>query len=155
MTKDDVDAAVALIARAMNPTEGQYARKTMAYHFGCARHDMDDGRSYFVWRHAGQIAGLVGLHHYVWGPEQNVWLSWFAVDPQLQGQGHGRALLRAIEKLAVERGYRKLLVETYDHEDFARAKRFYASQSFEELGQIARYLDDDSSMLVYGKKLEP
>ena len=115
MTDQDVEESVALIARTMNPTESQWARRTMAYHFTCVNNGIDDGRTYFVWRSANTISGLVGLHHYLWGPEQNVWLSWFAIDPKIQRQGHGSALLKAIESMALNLGYRKFLVETYAH----------------------------------------
>ena len=154
MTERDIEESVALIARTMNPTESTWARKTMAYHFTSANHGVDDGRTYFVWRSATTISGLVGLHHYVWGPEQNVWLSWFAIDLEFQRQGHGRALLEAIESIALDQGYRKFLVETYAHADFDSARRFYASQGFSKLGRISNYLDDGSDMIVYGKELK-
>ena len=153
MTERDMEESVALITRTMNPTEGTWARRTMAFHFTSANNGIDDGRTYFVWRSANTIIGLVGLHHYVWGPEQNVWLSWFAIDPKLQRQGHGRALLEAIESMALNHGYRKFLVETYAHADFDSARRFYESHGFSKLGGISNYLEDGSDMIVYGKEL--
>ena len=154
MTEQDVEAAVDLISRAMNPTEATWARRTMSYHFTCTNNGIDDGRTYFVGRLDDTIFGLVGLHHYLWGPEQNVWLSWFAVEPNLQRQSHGRALLKAIESVALDHGYRKLLVETYAHMNFTSARAFYVSQGFSEVGRIANYLDNGSDMLVYGKELK-
>ena len=82
------------------------------------------------------------------------WLSWFAVEPSLQRQGHGRALLKAIESIALDHGYRKFLVETYTHVDFTSARGFYASQGFSEVGRISNYLHDGSDMIVYGKELK-
>jgi GNAT superfamily N-acetyltransferase len=155
MVEEHVEEAVALISRAMNPSEGKWAEKTMTHHFRCASNGIDDGRSYFIWRSADRISGLVGLHHYLWGPDQNVWLSWFAVEPSLQRQGHGSALLKAIESLALGYGYRKFLVETYDQRDFANARIFYASHGFSEVGRISNYLDNGSDMIVYGKELKP
>jgi len=154
MTPQEVEEAVALISRAMNPSESQLARRTMAYHFKCASNGIDDGRSYFVWRSANRIFGLVGLHHYLWGPEQNVWLSWFAVEPSLQRRGHGSALLKTIESVALDHGFQKFLVETYAHMDFASARGFYVSQGFSEVGRISNYLNDGSDMIVYGKDLK-
>ena len=154
MTEQHVEEAVVLISRAMNPSESKWAKKTMTYHFKCARNGINDGRSYFVWQSANRVFGLVGLHHYLWGPEQNVWLSWFAVEPSLQRQGHGSALLKAIESLALDHGYRKFLVETYAHPDFTSARAFYASQGFSEVGRISNYLDDGCNMIVYGKELK-
>lgn len=153
MEEADADTAAALVARAMNADEGRWAARTMAFHFGCQRHGLDDGRMYFVWRQNGAIHGLVGLHHLVWGPEQNVWLAWFAVDPACQGRGLGRRLLAAVEEVAVGKGFRKLLVETYAHSDFDKARRFYENNSFREAGRVADYLPDGSAMIVYAKAI--
>ena len=153
MTAGHIDAAVELVARAMNPAEARWARKTMLHHFDSLKQAIDDGRSYYVWRRAERLCGLVGLHHYLWGPEQNVWLSWFAVDPALQRQGHGAALLAAIERVALGKGYRRFLVETYDHADFANARAFYLAQGFSEVGRISDYIGDGSDMVVFRKLL--
>ena len=154
MTEKDVEEAVALISRAMNAAESKWAKRTMSYHFKCMSIGMDDGRDYFVWRSTNRILGLVGLHRYLWGPEQNVWLSWFAVEPTVQRQGHGSALLKAIESVALDHGCRKFYVETYAHITFANAREFYASQGFSEVGRISNYLEDGSDMIVYGKELK-
>ena len=82
MDEADIEAAAALVGRAMNPDEGRWADRTMRFHFGCRQHGIDDGRIYSVWRQGGEVRGLVGLHHVLWGPEQNVWLAWFAVAPE-------------------------------------------------------------------------
>jgi len=153
MDESDVEAAVALISRAMNADEGRWAARTMAFHFGCLRAGLDDGRTYYVCRRGGDIRSLAGLHHVIWGPEDNVWLAWFAVDPDCQGQGLGRRLLASVEKLAAERGYRKLLVETYEHADFDKARRFYTNNGFAEAGRVAGYLPDGSAMVVYTKRV--
>jgi ribosomal protein S18 acetylase RimI-like enzyme len=153
MTPEDVEEAVWLVSRAMNPAEGRWAGRTMRQHFNCLRHGIDDGRAYFVWRRAKRLGGLGGLHHYLWGPEENVWLSWFVVEPSCQRQGHGTALLAAIESVALARGYKRLLVETYDGADFAAARGFYRSQGFCEVGRISDYLGDGSHMVIYRKDL--
>jgi GNAT superfamily N-acetyltransferase len=153
MSAEHIEEAVSLVSRAMNPSEGRWARKTMQYHFNCLDHAIDDGRSYYVWRQSGRLCGLVGLHHYLWGPEQNVWLSWFAVEPDLQRQGHGAALLAAIERVALQQGYRRFLIETYDHGDFDKAQAFYLAQGFAQVGRISDYIGDGSDMVIYRKDL--
>jgi GNAT superfamily N-acetyltransferase len=151
MEPSDVEVAASLVAEAMNADEGQWALRTMRFHFDCRKHDLDDGRVYYVWKRAGEIKGLAGLHQMIWGPPDNVWLAWFAVAPEFQGRGLGRELLRAVENLAVEKGYRKLLVETYDHPDFDKARRFYTSNGFQEAGRVSNYLPDGEAMVVYAK----
>ncbi len=153
MGEGDIEAAAGLVARAMNPDEGRWAARTMRFHFGCQAHDLDDGRMYHVFKQGGVIVGLVGLHHVIWGPEQNIWLAWFAVDPDCQGQGLGRKLLTAIERVAVGKGYRRLLVETYEHADFDKARHFYERSGFCRAGHVSDYLPDGSPMIVYAKRL--
>lgn len=153
MGEGDIEAGASLVARAMNGDEGRWAARTMQFHFGCRAHGLDDGRMYYAFRREGRIVGLVGLHHMIWGPEENVWLAWFAVDPDAQGQGLGRKLLEAIERFAVGKGFRKLLVETYEHADFDKARRFYDRNGFRQVGQVRDYLPDGSPMIVYAKVL--
>lgn len=153
MDQGDIEAAAGLVARAMNADEGRWAARTMQFHFGCQTNGLDDGRMYYVSKRDNAIIGLVGLHHVIWGPEQNVWLAWFAVDPDRQGRGLGRRLLAAIESIAVRKDFRKLLVETYSHADFDKARRFYERNSFRQTGQVNDYLPDGSSMIVYAKRL--
>jgi ribosomal protein S18 acetylase RimI-like enzyme len=62
-------------------------------------------------------------------------------------------LLTEIERIAAEQGFRQLLVETYEHPDFDKARRFYERNGFRRTGQIAEYLPDGSSMVVYAKTL--
>ncbi len=153
MQEADMPEAVVLVSEAMNADEGRWAQGTMEFHFSCTKGDLDDGRHYYVWKEAGMIRGLVGLHRYLWGPEKNVWLAWFAVHPGWQRQGVGQKLLESVEAIARDMGYRKLLVETYRQADFDTARAFYASNGFTEMGTISDYLPDGSEMVVYGKRL--
>lgn len=153
MTANDIDEAVELIKIAMNEDEAAWARKTMKSHFGCVKHKLVDGRNYFLWRENEKIIGVVGLHNYIWGPEENVWLSWFAVDPNHHGKGFGSRLLIEVEKVAVEMGYKKFFIETYDSFTFDKARSFYKEKGFVEVGKVSNYLPDGSAMIVYAKEL--
>ena len=153
MRESDLEEAVSLVCAAMNENEADWARETMAFYFACKRHDLDSGREYCIWRCGGQLCGLVGLHRYVWGPRENVWLSWFAVHPEYQGRGFGRALIAKVVERAQGQGYRKLLVETYDGPTFDKARSFYAANGFRECGRIEDYLPGGSCMIVFGKTI--
>jgi GNAT superfamily N-acetyltransferase len=153
MSEEDIEVAAGLVARAMNADEGRWAARTMHFHFGCQAHGLDDGRMYYAFKQGGRIVGLAGLHHVIWGPEQNVWLAWFAVDPGIQGRGLGRKLLTAVESVAIEKGFRKLLIETYEHADFDKARRFYERNGFRQAGRVSDYLPDGSPMVVYARRL--
>lgn len=153
MVESDIDSAVDLIARAMNSDEGNQARDTFAFHFSCKCHGIDDGRVYYVLPGRVAASAIVGLHHYAWGPSRNVWLAWFAVIPDLHGQGVGRVLLDAVCQRARSLGFTKLFIETYSTSEFARARAFYRAQGFAQVGLIKSYLPDGGNMIVFSKDL--
>lgn len=153
MEESDITACVRLISRAMNLDEGAYARRSFDQHYKGLAHRIDDGRTFFVLDFGAKIIGIVGLHFYNWGPEKNVWLSWFAVDPDHQRHGWGTAMFRAIQTKAREHGYAKLLIETYSSETFAKARQFYAREGYENVGGISGYLPDGASMIVFARTI--
>lgn len=153
MQAQEIDEACALIAEAMNPDEAVWARKTLQFHFGCQRHGLHDGRHYYTYHLQDQLVALTGLHHYEWGPPENVWLAWFAVHPDFQRRGIGRQLVTTVEALATSQGYRKLFIETYEHPDFDVARQFYTACGFQQTGKIEHYLSTADSMIVYLKQL--
>lgn len=145
----DATAAAALIGRAMNEDERVYAEQTFREFFAAREHGIDDGRELFVLCDGERILGMTGLHRYLWGPPQNVWLSWFAVEPDAHGQGLGSRLMAATLELARERGYSQLFIETYSSPTFAKARAFYTSRGFEQVGAIRGYMPDGAEMVVY------
>jgi GNAT superfamily N-acetyltransferase len=147
------DEAADLIGEAMNPDEGDWARQTIGRHFALRAQGLEDGRHYFALQVDGSLAGITGLHHYEWGPQENVWLGWFALSPRLQGRGLGVRLMEETERQARDLGYRKLFIETYATPTFARAIRFYTRAGFRQAGMIENYLPDGSAMLVFLKEL--
>ncbi len=149
MSVADVDAVVDLVSVAMNADEGEWARETFAFHFGCCEHGLDDGRVYYLLRDGETVVGLAGLHRYIWGPRENVWLGWFAVHPDYHRRGLGRELIEGVCGRAREGGYRKFFVETYESEEFEKARGFYEGVGFVRAGGVDGYLPDDSAMVVY------
>lgn len=151
MQVTEVDSVCNLIGAAMNAAEAGWARQTFDFHFACQAQGLDDGRRYYTCQLESNIVAIGGLHHYDWGPAENVWLAWFAVHPDYQRQGLGRRMLAELEVKARDAGYRKFFIETYEHPDFASAQRFYQACGFAQHGRIANYLSDAEDMLVYGK----
>ena len=154
MAESDAEQSVQLVSDAMNEEESRWARDTFEYYFMCLGQGVKSERKYFVWKNDNIITGLVGLHRYRWGPPENVWLSWFAVHPDHQGRGIGSALISFIENKAKEIGYKKIFIETYGEETFAKARKFYEKKGFCKVGEINNYLTDDSSMIVFGKVIK-
>lgn len=153
MSENDIAEAVELIRISMNEDEAFWARETMAFHFNAQKHQLHDGRSYFIWKESGRIVGLTGLHHYNWGPKINVWLGWFAVSPEYQGAGLGKILLENTIEIAISMGFEKMFIETYSQKTFQAARRFYEANGFKHIGTIRNYLTDSSDMMVYMKKV--
>ncbi len=153
LKKNDADKVVWLIAKAMNDDEARWARKTIHSHLTCRRAGVDDGRRYYVWTQGDSIDGVVGLHCYIWGPPENVWLAWFAVSPLYQCQGWGSKLLAFIESEALSLGYRMMFIETYESPEFDKARNFYSAKGYTVKGTIKNYLPDGTSMTIMGKQM--
>lgn len=153
MRESHIGQAVSLISRAMNPEEGGYAAQTLHLHFSSRKNGVDDGRILYVLATGPKIVGVVGLHHYAWGPPENVWLSWFALDPELQGQGLAPRMLEAVMAQAKRHHFMKFYIETYSTPEFARARAFYRAQGFAEVGGIPGWLPEGGAMVVLYKDL--
>lgn len=78
------------------------------------------------------------------------------IAPERQGRGHGRYLLRALVKLASERGARRLFLEVRPSNSQAIA--LYHSEGFNEIGRRPRYYpakDGREDALVMAMELLP
>ncbi len=151
--EQEIESVVRLIGSAMNSDEAEQARKTLDFHVSCKQHALDDGRVYYVLAEGDAIQGIVGLHQYVWGPAENVWLAWFAIDPNHRGMGLGKRLLDYIIDRATKLGYAKLYIETYSTPEFTAARAFYQAKGFAQTGAVESYLPNGGDMVVYCKEL--
>jgi len=154
MKKEDIPEAIDLIRITMNQDEADWASRTMHFHFNCAENSLDDGRYYFVWQNDSKVLGIAGLHHCNWGPKENVWLGWFALDRALHGKGLGSKLFDEMVSLAKSMGFKKMFIETYISPTFEKARKFYLNKGFKPAGEIGNYLPDGEAMIVYLKVLE-
>jgi ribosomal protein S18 acetylase RimI-like enzyme len=77
-------------------------------------------------------------------------LYWLAVDPAAQGQGAGRALVRAVERRLAGRGARLLVVETSSRADYAGTRAFYQATGYKEAARVKDFYApaDDRIMLT-------
>ena len=100
-----------------------------------------NGRSshyrFLVAEEAGRVLGYA-----CWGPipgtAQSVDLYWIAVDPEAQGKGVGRALLRAAEAQIVGEGRARVYVETAGRAQYEPTRSFYLACGY----RVAAELDD-------------
>lgn len=99
---------------------------------------------------AGRVAGWMS-----WGPtpmtEGTYDLYWIAVDPQVQGQGLGKVLVRWLEdRVRQERG-RLILVETASQASYEPTRQFYMKQDYRETARVADYYKPGDDRIIYAK----
>lgn len=150
---NDTNKIVKIISQSMNSNEGRWAKETIEFHNFSKKYRKDDGRSYYVAERNNQIIGITGLHRYLWGPKNIVWLGWFAIHKKYQRLGIGSFLLNKVCIIAKNKGFRMIFIETYSDKDFFKARKFYEKIGFRKVGKINDYIDNKIDMVVYGKKL--
>ena len=65
-----------------------------------------------------------------------------------RGRGAGRALLLRVVETAMQRGYRKLSLETGTHPEFMPAQQLYLSMGFKASGPFADYEANEHSLFM-------
>ena len=81
-------------------------------------------------------------------------LYWIAVHPVAQGNGVGKALLRAVETQLRERGARLLLIETASKASYAETRLFYEASGCREIARVPDFYAVGDDKIVYGRKLD-
>ena len=111
-----------------------------------------------IHQHAGYLTLVIELNQRVVGYagliEQYTWeftdgyfrIQAFVIDSAYRGQGLGKQLIQAIERLAQQRGLKRLFVNSGNRAERYPAHAFYHSLGFEpySLG-FSKYLADQSS----------
>ena len=132
----------------------QLVRKTMGEELSFMfKYALNNNKARSLWGYYKEnklvgICGLLGTSN-----PDNVWFSWFAVDPALQKKGLGKFMLDFIEDKACNKNYKRLFVETHDNKIFLGAMRFYKKHGFIAVGHLLHQLKDDSTTLYYMKEL--
>lgn len=60
------------------------------------------------------------------------------VDPEYQRRGFGQAILKELEKRVIERGYKKMVLDT--SENWTKARNLYEKNGYKEIGRKIRSL---------------
>ena len=94
----------------------------------------------------GSIAGLAiwFLNYSTWQGKHGIYLEDLYVDPKYRGQGHGKALLRKLAQICVERGYKRLQWWVLDWNQ--SAIDFYKSIGAEPMDQWTVFRVSGSSL---------
>jgi GNAT superfamily N-acetyltransferase len=80
-------------------------------------------------------------------------LYWIAGDPEFQGEGTGRRLLGATERLAAAAGARRLYAETSSRPDYAATRRFYESLGYRAEATLEDFYAPGDGKTIYVKEL--
>jgi ribosomal protein S18 acetylase RimI-like enzyme len=90
-----------------------------------------------------------------WGPtpmtEGTYDLYWIAVDPDKQGQGLGKELVRWLEDHVRNARGRLILIETASQADYESTRQFYLKQNYQEAARIADYYKPGDDRIIYAK----
>jgi ribosomal protein S18 acetylase RimI-like enzyme len=97
------------------------------------------------------VAGYV-----LFGPvpltEGNYDLYWIAVDPNSQGGGVGRRLMKHVEEQVRQRGGRLLCLETSSQGSYLRTRKFYEQAGYVEESCIRDFYKPGDDRLTYVKR---
>ena len=97
------------------------------------------------------VAGYV-----LFGPvpltEGNYDLYWIAVDPNIQGGGVGRRLMKHVEEHVRQRGGRLLCLETSSQGSYLRTRKFYEQAGYIEESCIRDFYKPGDDRLTYVKR---
>lgn len=150
ITRDDTNAVMTLADATglFQPNELEVLGEVLADYLGG-----DPDRDHF-WL-ADDEGGLVGTAYCVPEPmAYGIWnLLFIAVRPDLQGQGHGSALLLYVEQALRERGVRLLLVETSGLGTFEQTRAFYRKHGYDEEARIRDYYRAGDDKVIFRKAL--
>ena len=91
----------------------------------------------------GPIAGSDGRHE----------LYWIAVAPDVQGHGHGAAVLARAEDAIRRAGGRRIYLDTSTTERYAPARAFYLRHGYRPAAEIADFYRSGDGKIVFEKVL--
>jgi ribosomal protein S18 acetylase RimI-like enzyme len=84
--------------------------------------------------------------------EGNYDLYWIAVDPNSQGSGIGRRLMKHVEEQVRQRGGRLLCLETSSQGGYLRTRKFYEQAGYVEESCIRDFYKPGDDRLTYVKR---
>ncbi|HKR43032.1 MAG TPA: GNAT family N-acetyltransferase [Paraburkholderia sp.] len=144
-SENDLDAAFAIIVACREALEAQGLLQWDAQYPSRAFFaEAIAQRNLFVLRNGDRIEGVVVLNE--WQPPEWSAADWheqeahplvvhaFAIAPQIQGHGHGRALLTFCEDFARDQGYTSIRLDAFPEN--AIALRFYERHGYVFRGAI-------------------
>ncbi|MFA5323228.1 MAG: GNAT family N-acetyltransferase [Smithella sp.] len=76
---------------------------------------------------------------------------WIVVSKDLRGQGLGKMLMAAIEKLIYQSGGRQIYAETSSREQYKPTHKFYESCGYYQEAFLKNFYSEGDSKIIYAK----
>lgn len=157
LQKKDVKEVNKIISKTMSPSDAKSAdywfKEFLDPKHYKAKKEIFHYFWFFVAEEKSKIIGIVGLYNEKRYPKDVCWLGWFAVKPEHQGKGVGRALLGYVEKKAKTMGCRLMCIESSTTKLQRRSMKFYKSARFKTAGSIKTFYKGHGDLIYYYKKL--
>jgi ribosomal protein S18 acetylase RimI-like enzyme len=132
---DEVDCAVELVDQALtNPAKGEY----LVYVLEEPDHSASPIAAYVCYGPTPLAQGVFDLY-------------WIAVDPERQGRGFGRKLLKFVETEVKKKNGRMLLIETSSKATYQPTVRFYIRSGYREISRIKDFYRVQHDKIVFCK----
>ncbi len=81
-------------------------------------------------------------------------LYWIAADAAARGQGTGRSLVAAMERVLVSRAGRLVRVETSSQEAYGATRKFYLAIGYIEEARLRDFYKPGDDLLIFTRRLE-
>jgi ribosomal protein S18 acetylase RimI-like enzyme len=115
-------------------------------------HGAKSGYSFLFAERRGELLGYAA-----WGnaplTRRTFDLYWIVVAPAAQGQGIGRALLKAVERAVGARGGGSLYIETSSRKAYRRTRRFYRDAGYDEIARLRDYYAPGDHKVMFCKPI--
>ncbi len=148
---DDTTALIALAEASglFDPDQTDSLAQMLDKHFS----DQNETQDIWLTDYDNEPVGIAYI-----APERMTEGTWnlylIAVHPDRQKQGRGKALLRHVEQMLIEREERILLVETAGTHDFEYVREFYRKNGYKEEARIREFYTAGVDKIVFCKALK-
>ena len=112
------------------------------------------GYHFLLYENGGGIIGFT-CYGEIPGTKNRYDLYWIVISSELRGKGIGKRLISETEKTIVERGGKKIYVETSSKASYYDTRQFYIRCGYIEEAVFKDFYDDGDDKIVYLKNLKP
>ncbi len=131
-TEEEINVAVELIDEFLNQGENS------GYEIYSAVDDYDNAIGYICFGKRPLTLATFDIY-------------WIAVDPNSQGNGIGKNLMKFAEQKIKQMGGNLILVETSSQEKYQKTRAFYKSCGYAEIARIKNFYKPNDDLIIFAK----